>query len=61
MGEEGFEGALDLFPSNFSLKQLQPELSGTFKSLEYNKLGYQSFLIRCAPSFLALLFVESTF
>ena len=27
-GEEGFDGALDLFPQNFSLKQLQPELSG---------------------------------
>ena len=27
-GEEGFEGALDLFPQSFSLKQVQPELSG---------------------------------
>lgn len=27
-GEEGFEGALELFPQNFSLKQLQPDLSG---------------------------------
>ena len=27
-GEEGFERALEMFPANFSLKQLQPELSG---------------------------------
>ena len=27
-GEEGFEGALDLFPQSFSIKQVQPELSG---------------------------------
>lgn len=29
-GEEGFEGVLDLFPQSFSLKQVQPELSGEF-------------------------------
>ena len=27
-GEEGFEGVLDMFPQSFSLKQVQPELSG---------------------------------
>lgn len=32
-GEEGFEGVLDLFPSSFSLKHLQPELSGKLKCL----------------------------
>jgi len=30
-GEDGFEGVLDLFPPSFSLKHLQPELSGEFE------------------------------
>ncbi|KAM7444232.1 DNA repair and recombination protein RAD54-like [Porites harrisoni] len=34
-GEEGFEGALELFPQNFSLKQLQPDLSGKMQVLDY--------------------------
>lgn len=34
-GEEGFDGALDLFPQSFSLKQLQPELSGKMQVLDY--------------------------
>ena len=29
LGEEGFEGALDLFPASFDPKKLQPEFSGT--------------------------------
>ncbi|KAK2569941.1 DNA repair and recombination protein RAD54-like [Acropora cervicornis] len=34
-GEEGFERALEMFPANFSLKQLQPELSGKMQVLDY--------------------------
>ena len=29
MGEDGFEGALDLFPEIFDPKKIQPEFSGT--------------------------------
>jgi hypothetical protein len=28
MGEDGFEGALDLFPETFDPKRIQPEFSG---------------------------------
>lgn len=35
MGEEGFEGVLDLFPPSFNLKHLQPELSGKMQVLDY--------------------------
>ena len=38
-GEEGFDGALELFPQNFSLKQVQPELSGKFKIVRYHWVG----------------------
>lgn len=34
-GEEGFERAREMFPANFSLKQLQPELSGKMQVLDY--------------------------
>ncbi|XP_077981865.1 DNA repair and recombination protein RAD54-like [Glandiceps talaboti] len=34
-GEEGFEGALDLFPENFDMKRVQPELSGKMQVLDY--------------------------
>ncbi|XP_077867128.1 DNA repair and recombination protein RAD54-like [Saccoglossus kowalevskii] len=34
-GEEGFDGALDLFPSNFNAKGVQPELSGKMQVLDY--------------------------
>ena len=41
MGEDGFEGILDLFPKSFSLKQVQPELSGELKLLiSKNLLGF---------------------
>jgi len=29
-GEEGFDGALDLFPPNYSTKAVEPQLSGQF-------------------------------
>lgn len=32
-GEEGFEGALDLFPPGYSTKAVEPQLSGK----NYNK------------------------
>lgn len=35
MREDGFEGILDLFPKSFSLKQVQPELSGKMQVLDY--------------------------
>lgn len=35
MGEDGFEGILDMFPKTFSLKQVQPELSGKMQVLDY--------------------------
>ena len=31
--EEGFDGALEIFPKSFNLKQIQPELSGEFCQL----------------------------
>lgn len=27
-GEEGFQGALDLFPNGYSVKNVEPQLSG---------------------------------
>lgn len=29
-GEEGFDGAMDLFPQNYSTKAVEPQLSGQF-------------------------------
>lgn len=29
-GEEGFDGAMDLFPQNYSTKAVEPPLSGQF-------------------------------
>uniref|UniRef100_A0AAY4DK63 DNA repair and recombination protein RAD54-like n=1 Tax=Denticeps clupeoides TaxID=299321 RepID=A0AAY4DK63_9TELE len=34
-GEEGFEGALDLFPTGYSLKAVEPQLSGKMLVLDY--------------------------
>ncbi|KAF7203801.1 DNA repair and recombination protein RAD54-like [Nothobranchius furzeri] len=34
-GEEGFDGALDLFPPGYSTKDLQPQLSGKMLVLDY--------------------------
>ncbi|KAM4549394.1 DNA repair and recombination protein RAD54-like [Odontesthes bonariensis] len=34
-GEEGFEGALDLFPSGYCTKSLEPQLSGKMLVLDY--------------------------
>uniref|UniRef100_A0A3Q3AAG4 RAD54 like n=1 Tax=Kryptolebias marmoratus TaxID=37003 RepID=A0A3Q3AAG4_KRYMA len=34
-GEEGFEGALNLFPPGFSLKAVEPQLSGKMLVLDY--------------------------
>ncbi|KAL2089938.1 hypothetical protein ACEWY4_014626 [Coilia grayii] len=34
-GEEGFEGALDLFPSGYSTKAVEPQLSGKMLVLDY--------------------------
>ncbi len=35
LGEEGFEGALELFPADFNPKRLQPEFSGKMLVLDY--------------------------
>ena len=35
LGEEGFEGALDLFPADYNPKKLQPEFSGKMLVLDY--------------------------
>ena len=45
VGEEGFEGALELFPSNFDPKKLQPEFSGLCACVCSYHLGF--FLGRC--------------
>ncbi|XP_038649942.1 DNA repair and recombination protein RAD54-like [Scyliorhinus canicula] len=34
-GEEGFQGALDLFPSGYSTKSVEPQLSGKMLTLDY--------------------------
>ncbi|TRZ02633.1 hypothetical protein DNTS_000620 [Danionella cerebrum] len=34
-GEEGFDGALDLFPHNYSTKAVEPQLSGKMLVLDY--------------------------
>ena len=35
LGEEGFRGALDLFPANFDPRLCQPEFSGKMQVLDY--------------------------
>ena len=34
-GEDGFEGALELFPASFNPKTIQPEFSGKMLVLDY--------------------------
>ena len=35
LSEEGFEGALELFPAHFNPKKIQPEFSGKMLVLDY--------------------------
>lgn len=49
-GEEGFDGAMDLFPQNYSTKAVEPQLSGL---LDFLALLYCSHIFHIYFSYLS--------